>query len=318
MTNSTKAIISVLIACLLLFAGVFWLHKHDYRLLKDTAYLPVSGNGLEIVDKQKDLSSPNSLKMEVVTILHLVYEASDDLIRQREQEYVKALRINLDHDHVKRIHILTTDADELEQWLKNFQLPNKEKLVIVKRKSVNMTRDIYDYISENLVGVDVMFLNGDIYLGGGFHCVDPIVMRKNKIMYTLTRQVKKEEACGERDKCRDSGYGGSHDTFLFHLTEPIPESALQHLNFEFPSWGVENVVMWVFKTKLGYCLLNPCTILETFHLHCTNLRGTGRVRVNNASNTGRAPFTKELVCNSREHALSQQLATLLISLFCIP
>ena len=314
MTKSIKAIIPVLIACLLIFAGTFWLHKHDYRLLKDIAYFPDSESGLDIVDMQRDLYSSNSLKMELVTIFHLVYEASDNLIRQREKEYVKALQINLDHDHVKRIHILTTDADILEQRLKNFQLPNKRKLVIVERNSVNMTRDIYDYISENLVGVDVMFLNGDIYLGGGFHCVDPIVMRKNKIMYTLTRQVKKEEACGERDKCRDSGYGGSHDTFLFHLTEPIPESALQHLNFEFPSWGVENVVMWVFKTKLGYCLLNPCTILETFHLHCSKLRKPNRIRVNNASNTGRAPSTKELVCNSREHALSQKLATLQISL----
>ena len=115
-------------------------------------------------------------------------------------------------------------------------------------------------------------------------------------MYTLTRQVKGEEKCGEVDKCREMEYEGSHDTFLFHLTEPIPDSALQHLNFKYPYWGVENVVMWMFQHKLGYCLLNPCTILETFHLHCTNLRNPNRKRVNKKKNTGLAPFTDSLVC----------------------
>ena len=255
---------------------------------------------LDINLKYEDLSSrhvPMSLQMELVTVFHLNYNASDRIIRQREKEYMRALDINLEHDHVKRIHVLTNDAEKLEQRLQNFQLSDRRKLVIAERQHLKMTRDIYDYISENLVGVDVMFLNGDIYLGGGFDRVDPIVMRRNKIMYALTRRVKKEESCGEVDKCVGlSYYKGSHDTFLFHLTEPIPESALKHLNFKFASWGVENVVMWVFQTKLGYCLLNPCTILKTFHLHCTNLRGTDRIRVNNINNTGRAFITKELVC----------------------
>ena len=298
MTTSTKAIVTVIIACLLLFTGVFWLYKYDYRLLRDIIYLPISGSSLENVDIKDSSSQQNSLKMELVTIFPLDHEGSEQAIKQREQEYMSTLQINLDHDHVKRIHILSNNADKLEQRLMDFQISNRRKLVIAQRKSVKMTRDIYDYISENLVGVDVMFLNGDIYLGDGFDRVDPIVMRKNKIMYTLTRQVKKEESCGERDKCLERKYIGSHDTFLFHLTEPIPESALQHLNLEFASRGVENVVMWVFKTKLGYCLLNPCTILKTFHLHCSKLRNTNRIRVNNASNTDLAPFTKELVCIS--------------------
>ena len=296
MTRRTKTIVTVLIACLLLFTGVFWLCRDDYGLVRDIVSF---WNSLDNIDTHY-LPTPNSLQMEVVTLFHLDYEASDQAtIRQREQEYMKALQINLDHDHVKRIHILTTDADKLEQQLNDFEISNKSKVVIAKRKSVKMTRYIYDYISENLVGVDVMVLNGDIYLGGGFEHVDPIVMRKNKIMYTLTRQVKKEENCGERDKCRERGYIGSHDTFLFHLTEPIPESALQHLDFEFASWGVENVLMWVFKTQLGYCLLNPCSILKTFHLHCSQLRNLSkRIRVNNATTTGEAPFTQELVCGS--------------------
>ena len=158
-------------------------------------------------------------------------------------------------------------------------------------------RDVYDYISENLVGVDVMHLNGDIYLGGGFDQVDPVVLRKNKIMYTLTRQVKKEESCGQKDWCREWKYIGSHDTFLFHLTEPIPEDALHFIDYALGSWGMENVLMWMFKTKLGYCLLNPCTILETFHLHCSNIRNK-RIRVTTKTTFGVANFTKDLVCDA--------------------
>ena len=98
------------------------------------------------------------------------------------------------------------------------------------------------------------------------------MIRENKTMYALTRQVKKEEACGEKDKCVEIDYIGSHDAFLFHLTEPIPESALKDLEFTNSSWGMENIVIWIFKTKLKYCVLNPCSVLEVFHLHCSNLQ----------------------------------------------
>ena len=158
-------------------------------------------------------------------------------------------------------------------------------------------KDAFEYISHNLVGTDVMFANADIYLGSGFENVDPIVMRENKIMYSLTRHVNKNEECGERYKCIGAKYVGSHDTFLFHLTEPIPESDLKILDYDLSSRGMENVLMWMFKTKLNYCVLNPCAMLITYHLHCTNLRTLhSKVRVTNATTFGWAPFTDKLVC----------------------
>ena len=279
---------AVLVTGSLLFIVVFWIYSDNYNQLAKTWY-----------NSDEETRSNESLNMELVTIFYLTYEnATEKLIREREKEYATVLQCNLNHDHVKKIHVLSTDARELEERLgKHYQLFNLSKLLIVERNSTNRTRDIYDYISENLVGVDVMHLNGDIYLGGGFDRVDPVVMRKNKIMYTLSRQLKSEESCGGIDYCHEKRYRGSHDTFLFHLTEPIPETVLQHLNFMPGSWGMEQIIMWLFNTKLGYCLLNPCTILETFHFHCTNLRNADRKRVNNASNTWFAPFTKELVCS---------------------
>ena len=287
---------AVLVTCSLFVIGAFWIHSNHYIETRNV------NNVLDRIDRFTEADvyeTRKSLNMELVTILHLVYDkATNKIIREREKEYVTVLQSNLNHDHVKRIHVLSTKARELEKRLgNNYQLSNWSKLLIVQRNSTNRTRDIYDYISEKLIGVDVMHLNGDIYLGRGFDQVDPVVMRKNKIMYTLTRQVKGEENCSGEDYCHEKRYRGSHDTFLFHLTEPIPEADLQHLNFIPGSWGMENVIMWLFSTKLGYCLLNPCTILETFHFHCTNLRNSGRKRVNNLWNTRYSRFTKDLVCS---------------------
>ena len=305
------------VLCFLLFIGVLWSRPSDHRddepraaadvrsnlpashTLEGT-FSPIPLDGVKEDHIQGPGSSPESLKMEMVTLLHMVYPGtSDKILLRRVKEYVTALQSNLNHDHVKRIHVLTENTRTLEERLSKHQLTNRSKLLIVERKSTKQLRDVYEYISESLIGVDVIHLNGDIYLGGGFDRVDPVVMRKNKIMYALTRQVKREESCGQKygqkDWCHEWKYS-SHDTFLFHLTEPIPEAALQYLNFTPGCLGMENVLMWMFKTKLGYCLLNPCTILETFHLHCSNLRNK-RIKVSTKSTFGVAHVTKDLVCD---------------------
>ena len=242
-----------------------------------------------------------ALEMDLVVSPYFHYDASDEALRQREMEYMIALQRNLNHNFVRRIHILTTNAEELTRRLEKFELSSQSKLLVIELKRIVMTRDVFEYISQNLIGSNVMFLNGDIYLGSGYNCVDPTIMRESRIMYALTRQAKEEESCGESDYCFESQYRGSHDAFLFHLTEPFPQSALEHLEFLHPSLGMENIIIWIFKTKLKYCVLNPCSILEVFHLHCSALRNYIDIdRVNDESNSGLSPFTKDLVCNSNQ------------------
>ena len=208
------------------------------------------------------------------------------------------LKSNLNHNFVKKVHLLTTNTEETTRRLENFGLSGHNKLLIVEVNSIEKMQDAFAYISHNLVGTDVVFLNADIYLGNGFDRVDPVVMRENKIVYSLTTQSKKEESCGEVDRCLGMWfYHGSHDAFLFHLSEPFSVSFLEHLDYLLPSSGMENVLIWLFKTKLKHCVLNPCSILEMFHLHCSNLRNhIKRVRVATSVNNGLSPFTKELVC----------------------
>ena len=248
----------------------------------------------------KALPSPRvDLSINLVVVPYPKYNASDEAIIERKREYLTALQRNLNHEFVSHVHVLTTNALQHDEMLQHFNLlTNQSKLIVSELKSIDTMRDSFDYISKNLVDKDVVFANADIYLGGGFNRVDATVLSNRNIMYALTRRIAQEEKekCGETDLCVEHDYVGSHDTFLFHLTEPLPEKALKHLEIKLPSPGMENVLMWVFQHQLNYCTLNPCTILETFHLHCSKLRNKMGKRVNHANYSGLAPFTKKLVC----------------------
>ena len=240
----------------------------------------------------------DSLKIDLVVVPYFRYNASKKLLLDREKEYMTCLQRNLNHDLISHIHVLTSNAEETRQIFQKYELSNQTKLLISELKSIVMVRDFFEYISQNLVGKNVMFTNADIWLGSGFDRVDPIVLRKQKVFYSITRQVAhNEERCGRKDLCLEENYIGCHDTFLFYLHEPMPEGALEFFNFKFPAAGIENVLMWVFQKKLGYCLLNPCSILQTFHFHCSGLHNhKGWKRVNNGGKSALAPPTKKLVC----------------------
>ena len=252
-------------------------------------------HGTSVVDNSDDVLD-NILSIEMVVIPFLRYKTVEKAILEREQEYKTALQRNLDHTFVSHIHVLTTDASWTRQRLSD--LTNNGKLIVAEVKSIDMARDPFEYISHNLVGKNVIFASADIYLGGGFDRVDPVVLSQTKIMYALTRRTPKMDKCQTEDLCLKSKYIGCHDVFLFHLTEPLSENGfLRDLQFDMVSPGIENIVIWLFKYRLKYCVLNPCALLETFHLHCSSVRNKrGKTRVNH-HRSGLAPFTNEMVCS---------------------
>ena len=253
---------------------------------------------------EKDKATHKRLSISLVVILFLKYSkksgVNSENIVKREQEYRTVMQRNLNHPQVNRVHVLTTDPEETLAHFNNFT--NQEKMLVAKVKSIAWLRDPLEYISLHLIGKDVMYANADIYLGDGFDLVDPEVMSHQNIMYSLTRQISKKERCRHKtlyntDLCREHKYGGSHDTFLFRLKRPLTEDFLRNFEFTPGSLGMENVLMWAFETKLKYCILNPCRILETFHLHCSELRSP-RKWVSSGKKNGRSPFTKKLTCNN--------------------
>ena len=278
----------VLVGAVLLYGGWWYLYPRSERKA-----LSAPADNVYTTASLKD-----SLRIDLVVVPYFSYNASNKSLLDREKEYMTCLQRNLNHDLVSRIHVLTSNAEETRQIFQKYELSNQAKLLVSEIKSIVMVRDLFEYISQNLVGKDVMFINADIWLGSGFDRVDPIVMRKQKIFYSITRRIANDkERCGQKDFCLEWRYMGSHDTFLFSLHEAIPEDALKLLNVKFPAPGIENVLMWVFQHKLGYCLLNPCSILETFHFHCSGLRNhIGWKKVNPKAINGYAGFTKKMVC----------------------
>ena len=224
--------------------------------------------------------------------------SNDTKVLLHQQEHATVLQRNLNHPLISSIHVMTADKEDMEEHLRGLELPNRHKIAMVENKQWNLVRGIFQYISDNLVGKDAMYANEDIYLGKGFAKVDAEEISSKNILYSLTRHGTQEESCKMKDYCGgDFDYVGSHDVFLFHLKEPLPEEALKVLEYEIWSYGTENVLMGVFKRLLHYCILNPCKILETYHLHCSKLRHTDAKRVNLDSpfNTI-SPFTMNLTC----------------------
>ena len=288
----------VLVGAVLLYGGWRYLYPRS-----EGKALPVPADNMyttavDNIPTYATASLKNSLQIDLVVVPYFSYNASNKSLLDREKEYMTCLQRNLNHNLVSRIHVLTSNAEETRQIFQKYELSNQAKLLVSEIKSIVMVRDLFEYISQNLVGKDVLFTNADIWLGSGFDQVDPIIMRKQKIFYSITRRIANdEERCGQKDFCLEQRYIGCHDTFLFSLHEPIPEHALKLLNIKFPAPGIENVLMWVFQHKLGYCLLNPCSILETFHFHCSGLRNhIGWKKVNPKAINGYAGFTKKLVC----------------------
>ena len=254
-------------------------------------------------DLGKNKTTHKKLSIDLVIVPFLKYSKASGVNRgkltEREQEYRTVMQRNLNHPLVNSVHVLTTDPQETLRHFNNFT--NQEKMIVSKVKSIAWMRDPFEYISLHLVGKDAMYANADIYLGDGFDLVDPEVMSHQNIMYSLSRQVSDKDKCRQKnlynkDRCRELKYKGSHDAFLFRLKKPLTEVFLQSLKFSLPSLGMERVIMWAFQTKLKYCILNPCHILETFHLHCSGLRSHRKRPVNNATNSVQSPFTKKLVC----------------------
>lgn len=70
--------------------------------------------------------------------------------------------------------------------------------MVIESEQWNMMRGVFQYISDKLVGKDVMYTNEDIR---GFEKVDANVLSSINIFHTLSRYGKQEEECKMHDYC---------------------------------------------------------------------------------------------------------------------
>ena len=241
-----------------------------------------------------------SLSMNLVIVPFLRYGVNESATLEREKDYKLCLKKNLAHPLVQKIHLLTINSTDALIRFKEFT--GNCKLVISEVASVDRARDPFEYISRNLVGRDVAFMNADIYLGEGFGKVDPAMMGKRNIMYSISRHVAPEHPtlCGKtskryyfRDLCVK--YMGSHDMHMFRLDEPLPEEFLEQLEFGLTKYGIENRIIWLFKNVLKYCVVNPCNVLRIYHYHCSDLRPSHKMK-SLVGRRLRSPPSNRLTC----------------------
>eukprot|EP00794_Sanderia_malayensis_P007439 gene7439-8261_t len=175
-----------------------------------------------------------------------------EVFEQRDRELLDVLQKNLNNPIVAAMHILFNNDDVVEYILKQ-KLRFTCKLVFHKVKGDPTYEDAMLYIGQYLRHRLVVLLNQDVYLGRGWERLDFDRVRKEKIMYALTRHGKKERYCSMPDTCsRQTEYSGSHDAFAFVLIQVPKKKDLVGLRHKNDQFGVENLLIDYFSRKLRY------------------------------------------------------------------
>ena len=249
----------------------------------------------------KSRTGPPNHKLHFVTYHHSITLASQkeasSKVYDRRMEEMYVLRKNLQHPLVTNMHVITANKTLFDEAIKEEMVDDKKVIIHDNGRPPTMKEVFLDqYICGHLLNKIVVVSNGDIYLGSGFDRLNHTIMTEQRIMYTLTRHHAPESNCTEGGALCSLPYLGSHDTFVFILNDPIPSEVLDELDYQIGSPGSENRLMWVFKTKLNYCLLNPCIVLKTYHYHCSGVR-TSHERINTNGKSALSYPSEKLICS---------------------
>ena len=193
--------------------------------------------------------------------------------KERQEEVIFCLQRNLLSPHIHTIHILCEDAHDVS-FVKALNLSMDWKLVFQILGRRMTYKDAFQYASRNLLGKNTIIMNSDNYVHEGFEHLDEKILA-DKTMYALTRREIAEEGrkCNYEDYCAvNYTYRGSHDAWVFRLMAPIASDILDKINYPQNYMGIEQVLIFYFKTSEGFTVKNPCRILKIVHHHCSDTR----------------------------------------------
>ena len=181
---------------------------------------------------------------------------------------------------VQKVHLLCEgDITELKHFLAKRNIQHTDKLVFSNLGHRMLYSDAFRYASEKLQHRNTVIMNSDCYLENGFEKLNPFILRK-RVAYALSRhEPKRVSSCVRKgnDKCSD--YHGSHDAFIFHLTQNLPEIFLKTVHISPNVLGAENVVIDHLKEYARFRVRNPCEILRVIHNHCSGYRTIRKPRL---------------------------------------
>ena len=218
----------------------------------------------------------------------------EEVYSQRDRELLDVLQMNLNNNLIAAVHILFNN-DQVVEHVMNQRLRFACKIVFHRVKGDPTYKQALQYIGKYLRHRIVIFTNQDVYLGEGWEQINFDRMRKEKIMYALTRHGKKERYCTMPDSCsRLTEYMGSHDAFAFVLIREPKEHELREIDEKNDQFGIENIMITIFRKYLRYEVINPCFVLYVYHVHCANVHSKRRQRIGKYNNTGHAYFIDQL------------------------
>ncbi len=226
-----------------------------------------------------DPKSPKNSKM----IMQDGLKVNESIIAARNMEVINVLASNLNHRSIEEIHILV-QKPEVAEYLRRLPIENSQKVVIqVMEASVEMKTQI-DYAGQCLNDTIVAISHQDNLYGKGWDKLRPEILRKKRLLYSITRHTSGTVPCKGSNipsNC-DPGtpYVGSHDVFMYHVKEKFSAERLKPMEEVTPNiYGMENVLMFVFRVRLNYTILNPCQVLIVHHQHCISVREPGRIEI---------------------------------------
>ena len=221
---------------------------------------------------------------------------TDQQIEARMAEITDCLQRNLNHKMIKFVHALVF-REETIAYLQSLSLENSQKLIIHKNhESPTMLHEVM-YASKYLQGKTVIVSHQDNYIGEGWEQVNHNILKRERLMYALTRHPSPSKCAATMTAAncgRDYPYLGSHDTFVFHVNGSLPRHELVEVDVTPNMSGIENVLIWIFKTRFNFRVLNPCKVLVVYHSHCVSIREMGRDRINVEGKSALVYFTYQL------------------------
>ena len=217
----------------------------------------------------------------------------------RQKELDDTLKANLNHSSIAAIHIMYTNKGLLDH-LDKLKLRHHRKLILKYFNKVPTISMFLTYIETSLQNEFVIVSNQDVEYGENWDQINLQKFKHQKLMYALTRNVKKKHLQDAKcyakhsTKCNPGSRDvGSYDLFAFYVQGKVPKAMIEEMDYTQAKWGMENVFVWYAQNKWGYHVMNPCKVLKVYHIDCHHISIKNRNR-QQTGHIGTVPFTDKL------------------------
>jgi len=186
---------------------------------------------------------------------------------ERQKEYEKCLRNNLENAYIDKVCLFV--EQNFEEYILEVggDILKHEKLIIIPHQERITFSFLFNYANENFVGEIVMISNSDIHFNDTIQKL--IGFDFENVFIALSRAF--DVIDNEILEYPPLSWGDSQDTWIFRT--PV---SINNCNFNLGVRGCDNRIVFEASTA-GYRVINPVTVLKTFHIHASMHRTYGIV-----------------------------------------